>query len=67
MYIDCEACGFESKCFLPLGKDYDKQLIAAIEENGCFYSKNTNGSFAVRCPKGHGAVLLPTTLKFRKH
>ncbi len=66
MYIDCEVCGFESKCFCPLGKDFSQQLIDAIVGEGCDYSKNSNGSFNVKCPSGHEASLLPTEAKFRK-
>lgn len=66
MYIDCETCGFESQCFLPLGKDYAKQLGVAITENGCSYTVKSNGVFEVKCPKGHKAEILPTEIKFRK-
>jgi hypothetical protein len=65
MYIDCKTCGYESNYFLTLGPNPEERLIAAIENNGCSYSK-TNGPIAIKCPQGHDADLLPTSTKFRK-
>ena len=66
MYIDCKTCGYESKCFCPLGPDYHEAMMAGVEGNGCSAIKKEDGSYVIKCPNGHDADYLPTEIKFMK-